>query len=424
MIDRRSGNRLREFTEYCLIIAMYYVTGGAFSYSYYSAQITVFFLAGGWIALVYGAFRRLLGKKAFAALLSMSCLILLVPVLNNDGFSSYIAIVMQLFIGFMIAGVIRPDEFCRKYVAVMVFFAAVSLLGFAAGAVYPSIATFFPRIIGDASVDYYNAGVYVFMQPKGYASFRLMTRNAGICWEPGCYQCFVNIALLFLLEEKRKGTARRFTLKFAILVTTVFTTFSTTGMIILCLLLAVYVKTWRGKSRVASVMVPVLGAALAVYVLAATTPGQRIVQKIVSEILNPGSEGQNLFTRTSLGHIRYLFEDGFWFFGMSFPRLLSFGAKGLWNSVIHSILCLGIPFTLIQMTGYWKGSRALSSRGGLLFVIMLMCASTETLFWRVFFNAIAAYGWMYAPCRQRGKNALMTPGADGNAAYEMREDTR
>ena len=400
MNDCRSGDRLRGFIEYCLIIAMYYVTGGAFSYSHYSTQITVFFLVSGWIALVYGALRRLLGKKAFAALLGMSCLIMLVPVLNNDGFSSYIAIVMQICIGFMIASVIRPDEFCRKYIAVVVFFAAVSLVGFAAGMIRPSIATAFPVIIGDASVDYYNAGVYVFMQPKGYADFRLMTRNAGICWEPGCYQCFLNIALLLLLEEKRRRAARRFTLKFAILVTTVFTTFSTTGMLILGLVLVVYVKTWRGKSRAASVLVPVLGAALAVYVLAATTPGQRIVQKITSEILNPGSEGQNLFTRTSLGHIRYLFEDGFWFFGMSFPRLIAFGSQGLWNSIIHSILCLGIPFTLIQLAGYWKGSRALLSRGWLLFLIMLMCASTETLFWRVFFNTIAAYGWMYAPRRQ------------------------
>ena len=401
MSCRNKGNIFHNFIEYCLIVAMYYVTGGAFSYTYYSAQITVFFLASALIAFALGTAKRLLAKKAFIPLLGMSYFIMFVPLLNSDGFSSYIAIVMQIFIGFFIASVIEPGEFCKKYIEVIVFFAAVSLVGFAVGMIMPSIATRFPVIIGDASVDYYNAGVYVFMQPKGYASFRLTTRNAGICWEPGCYQCFLNIALMLLLEEKKKNNVRHFTLKFAILVITVFTTFSTTGMLILGLILILYVKTWRGQSRAARVFVPIFGAALAVYVLAATSSGQRIVQKIVSEILNPNMEGQNFINRISLGHIKYLFEDGFWFFGMSFSRFLSFEARGLWNSIIHSILCLGIPFTLIQMTGYWKGSQVLVKKGRLLFIIMLMCASTETLYWRVFFNTISAYGWMYSIFRQR-----------------------
>ena len=396
MIHHRTDNKFRSFIEYCLIIAIYYVTGGAFSYTHYSTQITVFFLASGLIAFSYGAAKRLLVKSTFTALLGMSYFIVLVPLLNNDGFSSYIAIIMQIFIGFFIASVISINEFCNKYIVIIVFFAAVSLVFFAVGTIYPSIATRFPVIIGDASVDYYNAGIYVFMQPKGYGTFQLTTRNSGICWEPGCYQCFLNIALLLLLEEKKKGIATYFTLKFAILVITVFTTFSTTGILILGLILVSYIKTWRGKSRLASIFVPIIGAVLTVYVFASTSSGQRIVQKIVSEIQNSGTDGQNFFNRISLGHIKYLFEGGFWFFGMSFSRLLTFGIEGLWNSIIHSILCLGIPFTLIQMFGYWKGCKVLVSKKVHLFIILLMCASTETLYWRVFFNTIAAYGWIYA----------------------------
>lgn len=392
---RRS--RGRGFIEYILIIALYYVTGGAFSYTMYSIQITVFFLVATAIAFYLGEYRKLLNEKSFLPLCSMSFFLILVPVLNGDGLSSYIAIIMQLFIGFFIASILGPHEFCRKYVKVIIFFAAVSLVGFAFGAMYPSIAQLFPLTIGGegASVDYYNAGIYVFMQPKGYGYFSLTTRNAGICWEPGCYQCFLNIALMMLLEEKKKGDVYRFYLKFTILVITIFTTFSTTGIIILGMILVVYVNEWKGSSRVTGVMLPMLGVFVAVYVLAATSAGQRIVQKITSEIITPNEDGQNFFSRLSLGHIKYLFEGSFWFFGMSFSRWLSFGVKGLWNSIIHSFLCLGTPFTLIQMTGYMKGSRVLVKNGWLLFIIMLMSASTETLYWRVFFNTIAACGWMY-----------------------------
>lgn len=55
----------------------------------------------------------------------------------------------------------------------------------------------------------------------------------------------------------------------------------------------------------------------------------------------------------------------------------------------------GIPFTLIQLIGYWKGTKVLASKHILLFLIMLLCASTETLFWRVFFNTFAFYGCVF-----------------------------
>ena len=80
--------------------------------------------------------------------------------------------------------------------------------------------------------------------------------------------------------------------------------------------------------------------------------------------------------------------------GMSFSKWLTYN-ESMWNSIIHSILCLGLPFTVIQLIGYWKGAHVLSKKRWLLFLIMILSASTETLFWRVFFNTFAFYGWIY-----------------------------
>lgn len=394
MSDNQVGNKVHNIIEYGLIIAMYYVTGGAFSYTNYSTQITVFFLVSAAIAIGTGAAKKILRRKCFIALYAMSLLLIIVPLLNNDSISTYIAIIMQLLIGAFIASVIPPFEFCKKFTRVMIFFATVSLVGFAIGTIYPSIATLFPLTIGDASVDYYNAGIYVFMRPKGYSSFFMTSRNAGICWEPGCYQCFLNIALLFLIEERRTEEVNHFYRKFIILIITICTTFSTTGMIILVMILAFNIDVWSGRQKISKLIIPIIGVMLGLIFLLNTDAGRGIITKIVSEFSGNGSQGQTLYSRISLEYIKYLFEGGFWFFGMSFSRFLTFGRTGLWNSIIHSILCLGIPFTVIQLIGYWKGCRRLVKKGTLLFIILLTCASTETLFWRVFFNTIAFYGWI------------------------------
>lgn len=385
-----------EGIEYALIVALYYVAGGAFSYTNYSFQITSFFLISLGLLIAFGRQWLLLCKMPFMALLLMFFFIILVPLINDDSISSYLANIMQISIGFFCASIIPIERFKMKFVDIMVFFAAVSLVGFAVGAVYPSIAQKFPLTIGDASVDYYNAGIYVFMRPKGYGSFFLTKRNAGICWEPGCYQCFLNIAILMLLEKQDKKGDRHFYTKFAILIMTVITTISTTGIIILTILLVVYAKTWLGETKETQVFAMTIAIAAAGYFFFRSSFGKEIIDKITREFtFNNSGEGQNVFNRTSLGHMKYLFEGGFWFFGMSFSRWLTVDAPSLWNSIIHSALCMGIPFTCIHLMGYWYGSHRVADKGWLLFLMMIMCASTETLFWRVFFNTVAAYGWIY-----------------------------
>ncbi len=403
----KQNGTFRNYMEYALIIALYYVTGGAFSYTNYSLQITSFFLISLGLLIVLGKQRLVLSKTPFIALFLMSFFIMLVPLINNDSIPTYLANVMQLSIGFFCASIIPIEEFKRKFINIMVFFATVSLIGFAVGAVYPGIAQRFPITIGDASVDYYNAGIYVFMKPKGYASFFLTTRNAGICWEPGCYQCFLNIALLVLLEKQKECGVSNFYPQFLILVVTVITTVSTAGILILILLLVAYNKIWIGKKRETQIVALIIAIVVVGYFLSKSSFGKEIIDKIAREFMfNSSGKEQNVFNRASLGHLKYLFEGGFWFFGMSFSRWLTIDAPSLWNSIIHSALCMGIPFTCIHLMGYWYGSHRVANKGWLLFLVMIMCASTETLFWRVFFNTIAAYGWIYYGSLKRKEELL------------------
>ena len=254
--------------------------------------------------------------------------------------------------------------------------------------------------IEDASVDYYNAGIYVFMLSKGYGTgvLSIAIRNAGICWEPGCYQCFLNIGLLFLLEKEKYNYQKFFYFKFFVLILTILTTVSTTGIIILIILLTVYFKEWSKNLRHGILLIPLI-IIIILFIYSKTDLSEVIRYKISREF---GSD-KGFFDRISLSKISYLISNNgfFYLLGMSFSKWIEIN-ESLWNSIIHSFLCLGVPFTIIHLIGYWNGSHLLSKKGWLLFMIMIMCASTETLFWRVFFNTFAFYGWTY----YRNKNGL------------------
>ena len=390
MNNKLEQGKIINIVEYILIIALYYVTGGAFSYTNYSIQITVFFLASLAVCYIMGKQHYILRRSALAVWVSMSFLVIFVPIIFNDSFPTYIAIIMQLGIGLFCASIIPPEVFKKKYIDIIVIFASISLVGFGISIIYPQIALFFPETIGDSSVDYYNAGIYVFMKAKGYSGFVLTSRNAGICWEPGCYQMFLNIALLFLLDSRTKEYKKKYYFSLLILIVTIATTMSTTGLILLFLILVCYWKKWYSNKYIYFIFIPILCIILTFW-------GSKFDFQnfISSKISREFGESLGFIDRVSLTKIKYIIsEQGiFYFFGMSFSKWLTYNTS-LWNSIIHSILCLGIPFTSIHLIGYWKGSKFLMNRGILLFIIMIFCASTETLFWRVLFNTIAFYGWI------------------------------
>lgn len=382
---------------YVLIIALFYVTGGAFSYTNFQLQLIAFLVIIGIYAIAKGYTRRIT-NNALGAFIVMSIFALIVPIFNSDSVTTYLGVIIQLLIGLLVAASIDPVIFRKVYVKVILFFATASLAFFLIGMIAPNVAFVFPYIEGEASVDYYNAFIYVFMQPKGYSHFLLTTRNAGICWEPGCYQSFLNIALLFLLDGWKNGEIEPSFKKLLVLVVTIITTGSTTGFVLLALILLYYRKVWRVSNK-RGVLIPIVILAVIMFMLFRTSIGIDFMQKITREITASGDE-QDFFNRISLKYLSLYFRDGIWFFGMSFKRLVEFQQKyrselgGMWNSVIQSLLCLGTPFTIMHLIGYYKGSKVMTHSKVLLFIVMIACASAETLFWRVFFNTIAFYGWI------------------------------
>lgn len=127
------------------------------------------------------------------------------------------------------------------------------------------------------------------MQSKGYGNFLLTTRNAGICWEPGCYQAFLNIALLFLLDGWKYREIEPSFKQLLVLIITIITTGSTTGLILFAIILFAYRNVWRIRNK-NGILIPIVILVAILIMLFRTSFGIDFMQKISREETESGDE--------------------------------------------------------------------------------------------------------------------------------------
>ena len=95
----RQRLNFKNLIHYVLIIAMYYLTGGAFSYTNYQTKTIAFFVLTLAICVCVGGIKKIMKPKVLIVCILQFALLLLVPLLNLDRVSSYVAIVLILWSG-------------------------------------------------------------------------------------------------------------------------------------------------------------------------------------------------------------------------------------------------------------------------------------------------------------------------------------
>ncbi|MFI3227937.1 MAG: hypothetical protein R3Y09_11115 [Clostridia bacterium] len=324
----------------------------------------------------------------------LGIMFILIPmVVYKDSPSSYIALSLQMIIAFMGSKIMDFRRFVTVFINIMLFLSVISLICFFLYQVYPQIALFFPMTPAIASVNYYNAGLYVFQELVGYGRFVATTRNNGVFWEPGAYQAFLNTCLVFFLHFKYNDSKEKYVkTKTIILIITILTTFSSNAYILLAVILITYSKKIF-KMRYNTFLLLIIGmiavALFAIFTGVLETAMVKMFNKFYTEFSN-GMQGATI--RISLDKIHYLWSEGnLYFWGMSFGRYVEIG-ESCWNSVIHTALTLGIPFTIMMIYGYYKFSKIFKANFLTIFIVLIFSFFTETLFWRPLFLLMIFYG--------------------------------
>ena len=183
------------------------------------------------------------------ALISI-CFLLLHPLLlgSLDIPNIYFGYAIRIACFLIVISILGHNKFSLTYLRVMLFICVFNLILYISNVYLLQFSKLLPSFLPElTSWDSYTFKNYIFyFAPIGldglnvpYSSF---VRNIGIFWEGGAYQYFLNIALIFSLYVKKNPIVSFPNLIFVI---SIITTYSTTGYLIMAVILASVVM---GKS--------------------------------------------------------------------------------------------------------------------------------------------------------------------------------
>ena len=239
---------LRSLIEHLLVLMSILASGSL----YYSSNSNLFMLS--YFSICIGALILLkkvtLSKYYFHyALVSISFLVVHPMLLGNfDIPNIYFGYSIRVACFLFVISILGHQKFALTYLRVMLFICVFNLILYISNVYLFQFSQSLPSFLPDlASWDNYTFKNYIFyFAPIGFegssVSHSSFIRNIGIFWEGGAYQYFLNIALILSLYVKKNPI---FSFPNWIFVVSIITTFSTTGYLIMAVVLASIVM---GKS--------------------------------------------------------------------------------------------------------------------------------------------------------------------------------
>ena len=150
---------------------------------------------------------------------------------------AYISYMMRIVAGFFFCCSMKEEEFEKSYLGVMFVIAAYSLIMF-------MISQTAGMIGGVRTPGKYP--IHILYNYNGY----LLHRNSGIFWEPGAYQLFLNIALLYNFKRNNYVLRRCINLSSILFAVSLLTTRSTTGYFAFAVVMIYLIyKNWKHFSN-------------------------------------------------------------------------------------------------------------------------------------------------------------------------------
>ncbi|MBR5203561.1 MAG: hypothetical protein IKW45_09895 [Clostridia bacterium] len=182
----------------------------------------------------------------FLALIVVSCSVLLTGILING--TLYIALrkIAVFIVGYYVARCANTKKVIDIYCDIMLFIAIISLIAFSIPDTAISIS-FPPRIITSTRESEFVTLFFTNIPTESWNQ----TRNWGPFWEPGAYQAFLNIALIFTLFLRNIRTKYRI-FSAIIFIITIISTLSTTGYLALFFIFLAYIFSNKNSNLFAT----------------------------------------------------------------------------------------------------------------------------------------------------------------------------
>lgn len=341
-----------------------------------------------WVVLVYGPHSELCRNYSWLYVICPCFLLLFSQIIHLDFVLSYECKILQIMAGYVLFRKIPFDLFVEKYLKLMYFICLFSIPIWFAHHIGWDIWSWAPSS-GDGqykTLFFYAVDVY-----------SISGRNNGPFWEPGVFQIYINIAVMFLLFLKE-----HFSVKYLVVFTVVLiTTYSTTGYLCFAMLLITYVYN-RGKKIKAIHLILLLAFFIAAYLY--ITTNEELYLKVFGKLEANSESSKSAIIRSN----EILFYFQLWISTIH-NFLFGAGASSAYEqvSILHSVseatfegstqttfrelASFGLLFTLIKMVLYYRFCALFTSKvmGRLaLFVVMFIMMNTESLVYSMMFNSL------------------------------------
>ena len=251
------------------------------------------------------------------------------------------------------------QEFLLALENVIFFVSIVSIIGYIIMLSAPSIINRFPTI------NYYGRHVKtigIYGAIRDYTQINFLNRNCGIAFEPGAFQFIPNLGLALLVGEKRQEKNIKFWIKVVVYAITVMTTYSSTGFVILGLILLISTFSNKKQFIIMLFVVVILSGAL-------LTSYQYQIEKMQSGNFE-GRFERSIYVVQN--YSKYVFGIG----STGYDKIYSTNPMiGSWDTFTNMYIRFGLVFTLILVLLCIK----LNKISVYVFITVLISLTTESL---------------------------------------------
>lgn len=339
-----------------------------------------------------------INRNLFFMISGLVFLIVISMVVNSDIRMGYFYKLCLLLYAFGITQLISFELFAEIFNKIIFIIAAISLIGFAVVIIAPSLLSVLPKIQNSVDAEFYNA--YLFMSPMYfYSNF---VRNQSIFREPGVYQMYLIMALLFQIYVTKSKSL----IRYAVYIAAVITTMSTTGYIALAITLLALIFASQSLSNNKKIFVIFL-LLFAFFMLFRFTSIFSIASEdqYNSVFGKLGSQGRSTTTARFASvteNLRMfiekpLFGVGLTYLSDNFP-LYAFNNYGFstihnTNTFLIQFASHGLLYGLMWIYAYWQFAKKLSQKYRLIvFLIIAVLYVGENLTYSGFSSLFLIYG--------------------------------
>ena len=343
-------------------------------------------------------FHRTIKLNKLIKSLIVLCILVIILVFNyvfaikGQQLNSYFYMVLTIIIAFFINLSIQNDNFSKSFLTVLYVIEIHAVLSFI-------FSIFFVEYLQNILLHgekVYQTFYYIFfyrIETSQVSIYGLnIIRNSGLFWEPGILQIFLNLLLYIQLFEKRTSS-----LKIIITLLLIITTYSTTGYILMILIMVFKYKSFFSIRNFPYLFLLAIPIIMLLYpIISFHIENKAFGENVMSTYVRVFDVLQSVkiisdYPITGIGLSWEVYEK----LQLSYKEVLgviSLKPSGNTNSVLSTMILFGLPVGLLFIMALYRQELFTIKNRIIIFIILFISLSSEPLLLRPFFMFIIFNG--------------------------------